>query len=133
MSAIPAAERVAAALRDVADMVETLGLDDVQIDAYIGWNGETRIGIEPMHTRRPAAQEVRRALDDIAAYTGATLHASHSKGPLWSIYSGYGNEDSGRLPGGAHVYVSQRIPERPLDLAPLPKRRRARDAARGAR
>ncbi len=118
-----AAQRVAAALRDVADMVEALDIPDVEVSARIDFRGEVRVGIEPMGGRGelhdPAG--ARRAMDAIAEYIGAELHASFSRGDLWGLYT---DRESGLLPGGANAYAHRRVPGRPLDLAPLPERRR---------
>lgn len=122
-----AAERVAAALRDLADMVEETGVTD--LDLHISnLNGKTHVRIEPYPSaggRSP--QELRQAVDDIAAWTASPVEASHSRGDLWWVGTrfSFDGDKNGRLPvSGVAASVHRRIPGRPLDLAPLPQRRR---------
>ncbi len=115
------AERVAAALREVADMVEALDTD-VQVSAYVRpWDGEVRVGIEPLHSCGRGSPAARQAMDRIAGWLGTPLFASHSSGSLWSVFTDW---DTGRLPSGVGAYAHHLVAGRPVDLAPLPERRR---------
>ncbi len=113
----------AAAFRDIADMVETLGLD-CQITASVRDQfGRLHVNIEPGHDCDDAAR-IRPVIDAIADYIGAPLRGSFSRGEFWHVGTSW--EWPGRLPCGAATRVGQRLRGRPLDLAPLPERRRGR-------
>jgi hypothetical protein len=117
---VTAAERVAAALRDVADLIAATGVADLEIHPWIR-QGRVHIGLT---VGRYGIAE-RSEFDVIAAHIGATLTAGHSRGEFWFVHTA--NEPT--LPSGARVSVSTRLRGRPLDLAPLPERRRRSSAA----
>lgn len=111
-------ERIADALRDVADMVDAHGLDDLKISVSIGRNGAPWVHLSPVQFRIAERED----LDAIAGYIGGGLEAGHSRGEFWNVGTPSGVD--GHLPSGARARVHGVVRGRPLDLAPLPVRRR---------
>lgn len=112
------AHDAARALREVADMVEQTGVTDLGIRVWVT-RGYVRVGLTL--GRHEVAE--RTDVDAIAEYLGGGLAAGHSRGEFWYIHTPDGADV--RLPSGARVSVHSRVRGRPLDLAPLPVRRRA--------
>jgi len=123
------AAQVTAALRDLADMVEAIGITSITVDIQPDdAHGNVRVHITPQTTggEDHDPENARWVVGEIARYIGTPLEAGHSNGEMWNV----GSPWPGRLLSGASARVHRRIPGRPLDLAPLPARRRRKTSVR---
>lgn len=112
------ADRLAAALVDIADLVAETGVVDLEIRPYVAGDGEVRIALSVGHHRIGE----RADFDAVCKHIGiAEFEAGHSRGEFWYVYTAGAPVF---LPCGARVTVSTVLRGRPLDLCPLPVRRR---------